>query len=265
MSWLDDIGDIASSVGGFFKSSPIISGVLSTVMTGYALNKVTSSIAKDNQSTKSADASASAPVAPDLGNRLQLDPDSKTKIPVIYGTAFIGGKLVDARMADSNQTMWYCLVLSEVTGTLMSTGAASIMTFNDVYWNNGRIVFDTDGVTAIYTVDKNGKVDRSIAGLVRVYCYKNGSTTPAIIENYSSGAPGSAYALMPSWTSSHTLNSLCFALVKITYSKEKNVNGLGQMQFKLTNSMTKTGDCLKDYMTNTRYGAGIPDAEIKSS
>jgi hypothetical protein len=28
--------------------------------------------------------------------------------------------------------------------------------------------------------------------------------------------------------------------------------------------MTLPGDCLNDYMRNTRYGAGIPDAEIYS-
>jgi hypothetical protein len=36
------------------------------------------------------------------------------------------------------------------------------------------------------------------------------------------------------------------------------------MRFKIQNSMTLPGDCIYDYMTNTRYGAGIDPAEINS-
>jgi hypothetical protein len=32
----------------------------------------------------------------------------------------------------------------------------------------------------------------------------------------------------------------------------------------MKNTMTLPGDVLYDYMTNTRYGAGIPEAEIKT-
>ena len=73
-----------------------------------------------------------------------------------------------------------------------------------------------------------------------------------------------AWSIMPGWTSAHTMNDLVFAIVKVEYNKEKNVTKLGKLDFKIRNSMTEPGDCLYDYMTNTRYGAGIDPQEINS-
>jgi hypothetical protein len=61
------------------------------------------------------------------------------------------------------------------------------------------------------------------------------------------------------------MSGLVFALVSVTYNKERNVTSLGDIQFRLSNTLTKPGDVLNDYMRNTRYGAGLTDAEIYSS
>jgi 1-deoxy-D-xylulose 5-phosphate reductoisomerase len=61
------------------------------------------------------------------------------------------------------------------------------------------------------------------------------------------------------------MNNLVFAIVEVTYNKTKNVTSLPNMSFAIQNSMTMPGDCLWDYMTNTRYGAGIPASEIKDA
>lgn len=267
MSWLDDIVDVGSGVMDWFGDNPIAGNILKTVTTGYALSKVTQSMTKENEAApRGRDTASVRPEQPDTGVRIQLPADTNTKIPVVYGSAFIGGKLIDAKMSSDNQTMWYAYVLSEVTGNLnLGIGAASYFKFNDIYWNDQRIVFKSDGVTANYTVDRNGKVDRSIGGLVEVYCFNNGSNNPVPIENYTNTPTQSAYDIMPDWTNAWTLNELVLVVVKVTYSKEKNVNGIAQMQYHITNSMTKPGDVLFDYMTNTRYGAGIDTQEIKAS
>lgn len=203
---------------------------------------------------------------PDFGVRLQVSADVESKIPVVYGTAFLGGKLVDVRMTDNNQTMWYCLALSEKTGDLLSTSTASEFTFKDIYYNNSRVVFETDGVTIKETVDVNGKIDKSMKGQVEIRCFKNGSTNPAIVENTApSPALVNAYTVFPQWTTNHTMDELAFILVKVKYDKEKNTDGLGDVIVHLQNSMTKGGDVLLDQMTNTRYGAGIPLTDIKAS
>jgi hypothetical protein len=267
MSWLDDIVDVGSGVMDWFGENPIAGNILKTVTTGYALSKVAQSMNKENEAAPTGRDTASVrPEQPDTGVRIQLPADTNTKIPVVYGSAFIGGKLIDARMTSDNQTMWYAYVLSERTGkTVLGTGADSYFKFNDIYWNDQRMVFKSDGITANYTVDRNGKIDRSISGLVEVYCYNNGSNNPTPIENYTSGATSPAYDLMPDWDNSWSLDELILVIVKVTYSKEKNVNGIAQMQYHITNSMTKPGDVLYDYMTNTRYGAGIDPQEIKAT
>jgi hypothetical protein len=67
---------------------------------------------------------------------------------------------------------------------------------------------------------------------------------------------------MLDWTANHTMNNLVFVIVRIEYNKDKGITGLGNLLFKVNNTITLPGDCLYDYMTNTRYGAGISPAEI---
>lgn len=226
------------------------------ILTGIALRQFyNASQAENNQKIEE---------IPDTGVRLQLSADTSQKIPVVYGTAFLGGKLTDVRMTDNNQTMWYCLTLCEVTGTLLSTSIASDFIFKDIYYNNNRVVFDTDGFTIKETVDVNGKIDKSLKDLVEIYCFSGGRTSPVGVEDFT--VP-TAYAntLFPEWGVTHNMNELNFILVKVKYNKEKNADGLGDVIVKLENSMTEGGDVLYDMMTNTRYGAGIPVTDIKSS
>jgi hypothetical protein len=61
------------------------------------------------------------------------------------------------------------------------------------------------------------------------------------------------------------MSDLVFCIIKLTYNKEKDITGLGNIEFKMTNSMTLPGDVMQDYMTNTRYGAGISNTEIYSA
>jgi hypothetical protein len=58
------------------------------------------------------------------------------------------------------------------------------------------------------------------------------------------------------------MNDLIFAVVKVDYNREKNVTGIGDLLFHVDNTMKLPGDVLYDYMTNTRYGAGITATEI---
>lgn len=264
MSWLDDVVDFGSSVvsgiGDFFGSNSLGSNIVKTVMTGVALNKVTNSINKSNDAVKP----STTPVDP--GVRVQTRANTEQKIPVLYGTATFGGSLIDARMTSDNKTMYYVYALAENTGTLLSTGGASSVSFNKVYWNDQRIVFQGDGITANYMVDRNGTIDKSINDLVKVYLYRSGSasSSQAFPTGYS-GTQTAAYSVVPNWDSTWELNDLSFAVVRVDYNKEKGITGIGNMTFNMTNSMTMPGDVLYDMMTNTRYGAGIAPADIKAA
>jgi hypothetical protein len=260
MSFLDDIVDVGSNLWGQFTGSGVAGSVAKATALGFLLKEVTNSVNKDN--TK---AQTTTTTAVDPGVRLQVDPDPTHAIPVVYGEAYLGGIVTDARLTNSNQTMWYCITLCEKTGTKISDSADSVITFKEIYWNDQKIVFQSDGITAASTVDNDGTVNTDINDLVKIYCYNNGSTSPVVPTGYTNGSLLAAYGVWATgseWTSSYTMNNLVFALVCVTYNKDKSVTGLPNMKFKLKNSMTQPGDCLYDYVTNTRYGAGIDSAEI---
>jgi len=266
MSWIDSLGSFASQAGkliktGFdwFSSGSIGSTVAKTALIGYAVNRVNKSINKSNDINTSVN-NTPAPVDP--GVRLQVNPDADYKIPVLYGTATFGGTITDAWLTANNKTMYFCVTLCERTGTLLSTSSATSYVFNDIYYNDNRIIFQADGVTANYMIDRDGNRDNSINGLVKVYCYAGNSESPVIPEYYSASLPSNAYAIMPNWTEEHMMENLVFAIVEVNYSKDKGVTGIPNMQFTITSSMSLPGDVLYDYMTNTRYGAGIPSADI---
>ena len=164
-------------------------------------------------------------------------------------------------MSTDNKTMTYVITLSEYTGTLLSTGGPSYFTFKNLYWGDNRIVFNADGITAHYTVDRSGNLDRNIDGLVKVYCYAGNSEGQVSPEGYSVTGTA-AYSIVPNWTSAHMMNDLIFLVVQVTYNREKSITGINDIKVNLQNSMTLPGDCIYDYMTNTRYGAAIPAGDI---
>jgi len=269
MSWLDDVVDFGSSIIGgvsnFFGSNNIGSNVLKTVMTGVALNKVTNSINKSNDATRGT-TNSPAKTAVDPGVCIQTRADTEQKIPVLYGRAIFGGSQFDVRMSSDNKTMYFCYVLCENTGTLLSTGQASAISFNSVYYNDQRIVFQGDGITANYSVDRNGTIDNSLSGLVKIYLYRNGSASSSqAFTTGTSGTQANAYSIVPGWTSAWSMTGLAFAVVRIEYNKEKGITGIGNLRFDMQSSMSFPGDVLYDIMTNTKYGAGIPPGEINSA
>jgi hypothetical protein len=264
MSFLDDIVDAGSGLLGgawdMLSGSGVAAGIAKAAALGFLLKQVTNSINKENSRPET----ANNPTIPDQGVRLQVDPDTTHSIPIIYGDAHLGGILTDARITGDNQTMYYCYVLSERTGTLLSDDSQSVISFAKIYWDNKLITFQSDGITVASFTDDAGGVDTNPNGLIRIYCYNNGSSSPVVPVGYTNGSLNSAYAVMPDWTSSHTMDQLVFAIIRVDYNAEKNVKGIADVNFKLSNTMTQPGDCLYDYMTNTRYGAGIDPTEIYS-
>jgi len=67
---------------------------------------------------------------------------------------------------------------------------------------------------------------------------------------------------VPHWGANHTANALVFAVLQIDYDAENGLTGLPQMTFKMNNTLNNPGDVLYDYLTSTRYGAKLSNAEI---
>ena len=270
MSFLDDLGSFAkNAITGFFDDDDQSLGttLLKTVVSGYAVSKLNDNVTKENTG---ASTTPQTPPTVDEGVKLQVTANQNTKIPIVYGEAQLGGIITDAVMTSNNKRMTYVLTLCEKTGVKLSDGKPSKTTFQDIYYNDQRIVFVYDGqgqargTVADFTFDRDGNKDTSINGLVQIWCYDGNSNSQVLPSTYVHTYGGStpATAIVPNWTAKHTMDGLVFAVVQINYNREKGVTSLPNLRFHLKNDMYLAGDCLYDYMTNTTYGAGIKSGEI---
>jgi len=190
----------------------------------------------------------------DQGVRVQLPPATENKVPIVYGRAYQQPIITDAQISNDNKTMSYCLVLSERTST-------STYTFNNVYWNDQKLFFENDGFTvsgSLVQTDTGTTTSTNLAGLVKVYAFNGGSSSTYNVGISGGVVPGvDAYTLM-STNTNYAMSDLVFAVVQLTYDSGKGVTALPTMTFDITNnSISNPGDVWYDYMTNTRYGAGI--------
>jgi hypothetical protein len=147
----------------------------------------------------------------DPGVRITLAPDTTNKLPVLYGKAFTSGPIIDAAIKNSNDTMVYCIALSEKT----DTGTFSVQ---NIYLNDAKLNFSGNGV--ISHTDPNGTSDTNLyTGNVRVNVYAGGSTASDIIFPASgTGSSTPATTIVPHWgVATHTANAMVFACVEIDY------------------------------------------------
>jgi hypothetical protein len=243
-----------SSAWSYLSGSGIAGSLAKTALLVYASRLLGGSTDPGNAGGTTAE--------PDRGVRLQLDPSTDNQIPVLYGEAYFGGNITDAVLSADYKKMTYCLTLAEETGEKLSDGFNTGFIFKGVYLNNNRVVFKADGFTVDYTLDSSGNQDISYRDLIKIYFYVNGPLQP----QGASGTTPASHTVMPGWGSStHPMTDLIYAIVEVTYNKDKNVTGLPDCIFHVDTNMKKPGDVLVDYMINTRYGAGIPVTEIDAS
>ena len=191
---------------------------------------------------------------PDPGVRIQLPPGTDNKLPVIYGNVFTSGPIFDAAISNENQTMTYCIALSEETQT-------GTFTCEEVFLNDVKLVFTGNTVTS--HVDPNQSTDTSFNGNVRLNIYQGGSAGSDVVFPASgTGSSTAASDIVPHWGANHTANAMVFAVMQIDYDAENGLTGLPQMTFKMKNTLNNPGDVLFDYLTSTRYGAGLTNAQI---
>lgn len=271
MSFLQDIIDVGSEI---FGGDGIGSTLAKTAIAGFALNQLTNSTSPQDANAAASDPTNAAAV--DKGVRQQSDASTDNRIPVVYGNAFLGGKVFDAYMTEDATTMYFAIAICERTSEFTINGEwLRGIRFNAVYWNNSRIVWDTDYTTVrgLYdeasgnSVDLGGLTGPS-GGLIKIWLYNKGSMySTRTADTWSPGSPypsGNAYAynVMPNWTVNHTCDDLVFAIVRVVYNKEKNITGLGDLKFNIYNPLTQPGDVIYDYMLNARYGAGLGYEDI---
>ena len=192
------------------------------------------------------------------GTTLQVPPATDNKLPVVYGTGYVGGIITDLTITSDNQDLYFVLSLCEVTGN----GSDSI-TIGDIYYQGQQCVFDGPNVTGLID-PSTGITDTSCDGYLSIYTYSNGSNAP---QNSSVSAITllQASGLTYQWDSSKLMTNTAFAVIHITYNQGASMTSLGQTQFQITNSRNSAGDVIYDYLTNTVYGAAIPVSQIDTA
>jgi hypothetical protein len=243
-----------------------LTGIAATVV-GFAINMTVSSIiSKSNSPDSNQNNTQQDRINP--GSRIQVPPAGDNKIPIIYGTAYVGGIVTDLSITNDNQTLYYCMALSEVTNTEgYIAGGADVITFGDAYWGGKKVVFAGNGYDVASLLDEStGLSDTSVAGNLAFYFYNNGSSAPtnSAFPAYSTQVMGNS-ALTYQWTSAQAMTNCAFVIVKITYNQDANLTGLQDTKFQITNARKAPGDCFLDYFTSQRYGAAIPYSNVNTA
>ena len=160
------------------------------------------------------------------------------QIPVIYGERKVGGTRVFVETSGSdNEYLYVCLVLCE----------GEVNAIGDVYIND---VLSTDAkYSGLVLIDKKLGTDTQTASTV---------LTPA-----------------PSWTTSHTLKGVAYLGMRFKWDRDvfgsiPDVQAVVQgrkcydPRDATTVYTTNPALCLLDYLTNTRYGKGLPSSAFES-
>ena len=240
-------------------------GTFAYAATAFAVNMLVSAViskvlAPDSPNSQS---------QPNPGNKQQLPPAGDNKVPVIYGTAYTGGVGFDMSISGNNQRIAWVFALSEVTNTEpgVSVGAPDTITFGNVYWGGKLCIFDPVNTWVVIGLkdESTGEVQNITADYLKIFLYSNGSTSPT-------NSPYAAYSnqvmarsdFTYQWNTSKQVTNCAFAVVQLVFSQSRGLTGLQQTRFQVINSRSAPGDCIKDYMLSSRYGAAISSAQVDS-
>ena len=195
------------------------------------------------------------------GGRVPVNPSTENKLPVVYGTAYMAGTVTDAKINDKQDTMWYVFAMSEVTDT-------GTLSYDKVYWNGNEVTFDpTIQSKVIKWTTNGGQEDTKVDGFGWIYLFTNGSSS-----GVNTGGQTAIQILSDldipvdlRWTATCTMDKTAFIIVKVKFNQNSGLTSMPTITAKMTNTLTKPGAVLLDYLHNERYGCGIPTAAIDTA
>jgi hypothetical protein len=194
-------------------------------------------------------------LGPDPGVKIQLAPSTDNKIGIAYGRNFMSGPITDVAISNQNDTMHYCITLSErvIGGTYV---------VNEIFRDTSTLNFSSGNASVNSQTNPNSTNVSTIAGKIRCRVYAGG--TASTNQIFPTTNKVAATTMMPHWTNTtdYSMEELVFAMVEVDYDAENGLTGLGGMTFDITNSISNPGDVLIDYLNNTRYGAGLANTSI---
>jgi len=229
------------------------------LMIAMAINMVISTIISKAFFSPNQGAQDFSGQSPNPGNRQQIPPTTDNKLPIVYGSAWMGGTIIDLSITEDNQNLYYVLALSEVTNN-----GADTITFGDIYYGGKKVVFNANGYSVDSLLDESTSESQPVNGNIKFYLYSNGINSQ---QNSSLSATQvmQSSGLVWQWDGAQLMTDCSFAILHLTYNQDLNIQGIEQTKFQITNSRSKPGDCFNDYLTNTVYGAAIPANQIDTA
>jgi hypothetical protein len=254
------------AIGLTIATALVTAGYLSATyvaITAFAINMIVATIVTKALANNPSYDNGISGGSPNPGNRQQVTPATDNKLPVVYGSAYVGGTVTDLTISENNQELYYVLSICEVTSTNDGQTADTI-TFGDIYFGGKLVTFQENGYTVASLTDTStGTVDTTVNGRIQFYLYSNGSNSPVNSDKTAIEVMQTS-GLIYTWDSNKLMTNCAFAILHLTYSQTANIRGLEQTKFQVTNSRTSTGDCFYDYLINTRYGCAIPANQINT-
>jgi len=227
----------------------------------FAINLVVSAVVSKVLYSQNQPANDLAGMSPNPGNNQQIPPATDNKLPVIYGSAYVGGTITDLSISENNQEIYYVMALSEVTGT-ESGQTPNTFTFGEIFWGGKLVTFQGDGYTVASLLDQSTEVvDTTVNGLIEIFLYSNGSNSP-VNSPYTAIEVMQTEGLVYTWDATKLMTDCAFAIVHLTYNQPAGLTGLQQTKFQITSNLSAPGDVIYDYLLNTRYGGAIPASQI---
>ncbi|MBM4297038.1 MAG: hypothetical protein FJ143_04790, partial [Deltaproteobacteria bacterium] len=165
-------------------------------------------------------------------------------IPVIYGTRRAGGSRIFTEVSDGTTT-------NEFLNLVFVLGEGEVSAVNTVY------------------LDEVASTDARFSGLVTLEKY--------VGTDDQSASPGLISVLPAKWTSAHRGRGFAYLYLRLKFSESAFPNGLpqvtadvnGKLVYDPRDAATKFSNnpalCIRDYLTNSRYGWGLATGVLDES
>jgi hypothetical protein len=197
------------------------------------------------------------------GGRVPVNPSTENKIPVVYGSAYMAGTVTDAKISADQKTMWYVFAMSEVTDT-------GTLSYDKVYWNGNEVTFDGTDTAKVVSWATNSdppQVDTKVNGYGWIYLFTDGSSS-----GVNTGGDTAIDILSDTdipadlrWTATCTMDKTAFIIVKVIFNQNSGLTSMPTITAKMTNTLTKPGAVVLDYLHNERYGCGVPTVTLDTA
>lgn len=209
----------------------------------------------------------------DMGVRQQVPPSAVNAIPIVYGSAYMGGTFVDAVLANEQRKMYYVLAISGISPNGQFTFDQTKM-----YYGDRLIAFDPAEQGKVASLsDEVNPPDTKIAGNLFIYLFTSNEAGVITPINSSGSLPhqimgGTDIPIVDQrWPSSgRQMNGLAFAIVVMNYNRDADTTQLSPITFHVSHTLNgtgvaKPGDVWYDYVTNSVYGGAVDPSFVNAS